>query len=183
MPAVEIDKASLPERCAIDSAVLFLALDHKPHRSGTPSARALWEALVEADRVSRGARVYIPALVVAELSRGTAPAPPPRVAGVHIAPFGAKAAQALGKHFSHAFIAAEQKATGQRQHYLKYDALIAATAVALGATLVTLDDWLLNLTGLPITICKPDHFALRQLAMPLPDPPVLPPGTPSKPGK
>jgi predicted nucleic acid-binding protein len=170
LAAVEIDEESLPERCAIDSAVLFLALDHKPHRSGTPAARAMWKALVESDRVNRGARVYIPALVVAELARGAAPARAPRVAGVHIAPFGARAAHALGRHFSHAFIDAQQKATGQRLHYLKYDALIAATAVALGATLVTLDEWLLGLTGLPIRICKPDHFFRRQLPIEFPDP-------------
>ncbi|HET7505117.1 MAG TPA: hypothetical protein VFK02_29060 [Kofleriaceae bacterium] len=88
---------------------------------------------------------------------------------MHIAPFGAQAAHALGKHFSHAFIDAQHKATGQRLHYLKYDALIAATAVALGATLVTLDEWLLGLTGLPILVCKPDHFFRRQLTFPLPD--------------
>jgi predicted nucleic acid-binding protein len=162
---------------------LFLALEHKPHRSGTPAARALWKALLENERVNRGARVYIPALVVAELARGAAPAMAPRAAGVHIAPFGAKAAQALGKHFSHAFIDAQQKATGQRLHYLKYDALIAATAVALGATLVTLDDWLLGLTGLPIVICKPDHFLRRQLAIPLPEPATSVVGTPPKPQK
>jgi predicted nucleic acid-binding protein len=181
LPAVEIDEKSLPDRCAIDSTVLFLALEHKPHRSGTPAARALWTALLEDGRVNRGARVYIPALVVAELARGATPAPAPRVAGVHIAPFGAKAAQALAKHFSHAFIDAQQKATGQRLHYLKYDALIAATAVALGATLVTLDDWLLGLAGLPITICKPDHFLQRQLTISLLDPAVPPTsGSPKK---
>jgi predicted nucleic acid-binding protein len=182
LAAVEIDDDSLPDRCAIDSTVLFLALEQKPHRSGTPAARALWKALLANDRINKGSRVYIPALVVAELARGTTPAKAPRVAGVHIAPFGAKAAQALGKHFSHAFIDAQQKATGQRLHYLKYDALIAATAVALGAALVTLDDWLLGLTGLPITICKPDHFFRRQLAIPLPEPaapaPVFPPKAP-----
>jgi predicted nucleic acid-binding protein len=182
LAAVEIDTDSLPDRCAIDSTVLFLALEQKPHRSGTPAARALWKALLADDRINKGSRVYIPSLVVAELARGTTPAKAPRVAGVHIAAFGANAAQALGKHFSHAFIDAQQKATGQRLHYLKYDALIAATAVALGAALVTLDDWLLGLGGLPITICKPDHFFRRQLAIPLPEPatpaPTLPPKTP-----
>jgi predicted nucleic acid-binding protein len=180
--AVEIDQDSLPDRCAIDSAVLFLALEQKPHRSGTPAARALWKALLANDRISKGSRVYIPALVVAELARGTTPAKAPRVAGVHVAPFGAKAAQALGKHFSHAFIDAQHKTTGQRLHYLKYDALIAATAVALDAVLVTLDDWLLGLTRLPIKICKPEHFLRRQLAIALPEPtalaPVLPPKAP-----
>ena len=102
---------------------------------------------------------------------------------MHIAPFGAKAAQALGKHFSHAFIDAQQKATGQRLHYLKYDALIAATAVALGATLVTLDDWLLGLSGLPITICKPDYFTRRQLVSPLPEPAAAADDPPAKPKK
>jgi predicted nucleic acid-binding protein len=183
LAAVEIDEESIPERIAIDSTVLFLALEHKPHRSGTPAARALWKALLENERINRGARVYIPALVVAELARGTAPAKAPRVAGVHIAPFGGKAAQSLGKHFSHAFIDSQQKATGQRLHYLKYDALIAATAVALGATLVTLDEWLLGLKGLPILICKPDHFLRRQLAIPLPEPAVSAAGTPPKPQK
>jgi len=66
---------------------------------------------------------------------------------------------------------------------LKYDALIAATAVALGATLVTLDDWLLGLTGLPINICKPDHFFRRQLAIPLPEPVLTAAEPPSKPRK
>jgi predicted nucleic acid-binding protein len=181
--AVEIDGDSLPDRCAIDSTVLFLALEHKPHRSGTPGARALWKALLAIDRINKGSRVYIPALVVAELARGVTPAKAPRVSGVHIAPFGAKAAQALGRHFSHAFIDVQQKATGQRLHYLKYDALIAATAVALGATLVTLDEWLLSLTGLPITICRPDHFFRRQLAMPLLDPEVPAAGPRTKPQK
>jgi predicted nucleic acid-binding protein len=181
LAAVEIDKESLPDRCAIDSTVLFLALEHKPHRSGTPTARALWTSLLDSERVNRGARVYIPALVVAELARGASPAKPPRNAGVHIAPFGAKAAQFLGKHFSHAFIDAQQKATGQRLHYLKYDALIAATAIAHDATLITLDDWLLNLTGLPIAIRKPEHFTKRQLALSLAEsvPPVE--GTTDKP--
>jgi len=36
LAAVEIDEESLPDRCAMDSTVLFLALEHKPHRSGTP---------------------------------------------------------------------------------------------------------------------------------------------------
>jgi predicted nucleic acid-binding protein len=169
LPAVEIDEQSLPDRCALDSTVLFLALEHKPHRSGTDAARTLWKALLAKERLDKGARVYIPALVVAELSRGATPAKPPRVPGVHVAPFGARAAQILGKHFSHAFIDAQQKTTGQRLHYLKYDALIAATAISLGATLVTLDGWLLNLASMPITICKPDHFFRRQLAIPLPD--------------
>src|SRR5262249_37295318 len=83
LAAVEVDEESLRDRCAIDSTVLFLALEHKPHRSGTPAARALWKALLEHERVNRGARVYIPALVVAELARGAAPAKAPRVAGVH----------------------------------------------------------------------------------------------------
>lgn len=181
--AVEIDTESLPDRCAIDSTVLFLALEHKPHRSGTPTARALWTALLEGERVNRGARVYIPALVVAELARGASPAKPPRIAGVHIAPFGAKAAQLLGKHVPHAFIDAQQKATGQRLHYLKYDALIAATALAHSATLITLDDWLLNLSGLPITICKPEHFVRRQLAFSLAEPTIPIEDKPPKPRK
>lgn len=65
MAAVEIDEDSLPDRCAVDSTVLFLALEHKPHRSGTPAARALWKALLENDRVNRGARVLIAATAVA----------------------------------------------------------------------------------------------------------------------
>jgi predicted nucleic acid-binding protein len=86
LPAVEIDEQSLPNRCALDSTVLFLALEHKPHRSGTDAARTLWKALLAKERLDKGARVYIPALVVAELSRGATPAKPPRVPGVHVAP-------------------------------------------------------------------------------------------------
>jgi predicted nucleic acid-binding protein len=183
LAAVEIDKASLPDRCAIDSTVLFLALEHKPHRSGTAAARALWTALLESERINRGARVYIPALVVAELMRGATPASPPRIPGLHIAPFGAKAATVLGKHFSHAFIDAQQKATGQRLHYLKYDALIAASAISVDATLVTLDEWLLNLKGLPITVCKPEDFVRRQRTLPFPEPTAPSGSAPSKPQK
>jgi len=161
-----IDEASLPEVCALDAGVLLLALRQRSHRPDAPVAMALWRALLTRERVNRSAKVLIPAPVLAEVIRGDQVTEPPMVRGIEIAPFTARSARILARTFPHSFIDAAKK-DGHREHYVKYDAMIAAIAIHREATLVTLDTFLLGLKGLPIEIRTPASFLSRQTEMPL----------------
>lgn len=52
--------------------------------------------------------------------------------------------------------------TENREHYVKYDAMIAAIAIHREATLITLDTFLLGLKEMPIEIKSPAFFLSTQ---------------------
>lgn len=166
MVAATIDEAQLPEVCAFDAGVLLLALRQRSHRPDAPAAMALWRALLARSRVDRGAKVLIPAPVLAEIIRGDQVTEPPSVRGIEVAPFTAKSARILARTFPQSFIDSSKK-EGNREHYVKYDAMIAAIAIHREATLVTLDKFLLGLKGMPIEIRAPASFLSKQTEMPL----------------
>jgi len=161
-----IDDERLPKVCALDAGVLMLALRQRPHRPDAPAAMALWRALLTRERIERGAKVIIPAPVLAEIIRGDQVTEPPRVRGIEVAPFTAKSARILARTFPQSFIDAAKK-EGNREHYVKYDAMIASIAIHCEATLVSLDTFLLGLKGLPIEIRAPASFLSNQLEIPL----------------
>lgn len=127
---------------------------------------ALWKALLGRDRIARGAKVLIPAPALAELIRGDQTTEPPMVRGIEVAPFTHKTARILARTFPQSFIDSSKQA-GNREHYVKYDAMIASIAIHREATLVTLDTFLLGLEDLPIQIRKPSWFLSAQTEMPL----------------
>ncbi|MFN0248750.1 MAG: type II toxin-antitoxin system VapC family toxin [Kofleriaceae bacterium] len=145
---------------------MLLALRQRSHRPDAPIAMALWKALLSRERVSRGAKVLIPAPALAELIRGDQTTEPPMVRGIEIASFTHKTARILARTFPQSFIDSS-KVAGAREHYVKYDALIAAIAIHRDATLVTLDKFLLELKDLPIKIRTPASFLSAQTEMPL----------------
>ncbi len=166
MAVAKIDEAQLPDVCALDAGVMLLALRQRAHRPDAPTVMALWKALLRPERVNRGAKVLIPAPVLAELIRGDQTTEPPMVRGIEVAPFTHKTARILARTFPHSFIDSSKKA-GNREHYVKYDAMIAAIAIHREATLVTLDAFLLGLKDMPIQIRTPASFLSAQTEMPL----------------
>ena len=166
MAVAKIDEKALPKICALDAGVLMLALRQRAHRPDAPAAMALWTALLTRERVDHGAKVLIPTPVLAEIIRGDQATEPPSVRGIEIVPFTAKSARILARTFPQSFIDSSKQA-GNREHYVKYDAMIAAIAIHCDATLVTLDTFLLGLKGLPIEIRAPSSFLSNQMEMPM----------------
>lgn len=76
----------------------------------------------------------------------------------------------MAQHLPHAFIEHEVAQTQLPRAYVKYDALIVATAIAYEATLVTLDGWPKRLTNLPIHVRHPDEFRTAQESFSFPSP-------------
>jgi predicted nucleic acid-binding protein len=166
LAAAKIDEKLLPNVCALDAGVLLLALGQRAHRPDAPAAIALWRALLTRDRVARGAKVLIPAPALAELIRGAQTTEPPMVRGIEVAPFTHRTARILARTFPQSFIDASKQA-GAREHYVKYDAMIASIAIHREATLVTLDTFLLDLKNMSIAIRTPASFLSAQTEMPL----------------
>jgi predicted nucleic acid-binding protein len=160
-----IDQTRLPNVCALDAGVLLLALRQRTHRPDATIAIALWQALLGRERISRGAKVLIPAPALAELIRGDQTTEPPLVRGIEIAPFTHKTARILARTFPQSFIDSSKQA-GNREHYIKYDAMIASIAIHREATLVTLDGFLLGLKSMPIEIRTPSSFLNTQTELP-----------------
>lgn len=166
MAAIEIDAAKLPQVCVLDTGVLLLSLAQKVHRPDTAVCRALWKALLDKGRLAAGARILIPAPAIAEVLRGASQQDPPRITGVFVAPFTARTARYLGKYLSTSFIEATVTATQVPRAYIKYDAMIAATAMAYDATLIALDGWFHRQgPSWPIRVAKPDDFRRAQLTL------------------
>ncbi len=178
MSGTAIDPKKLPRVAALDTGVLILALGGRPDRPAAGACRSLLQALTTRDR-SKGELVIVPAPVLAELYRG-ASGQPPRIAGVEIAAFSASTARLMAQHYTSQFIAsAKQESVREyREHYIKYDLLIAATAIEREATLITLDTFLLNL-GKPLEARSPLYYLAAQMELPLAHP--TPAGKPTAP--
>jgi len=164
LATVAIDPLKLPAVCVLDTGVLLLALNQRVNRPDSAVCRALWKALLATNRLRDGARVLIPAPAIAELVRGTTHQEPPKVPGVFIAPFTARTARFLGQHLSTTLIEAVVAADRVPRAYVKYDSLIAATAIAADATLIALDGWFHRASGAwPIAVKNPNDFVRDQL--------------------
>lgn len=166
MGAIEIDAAKLPETTVIDTGVLLLGLAQKIHRPESALCRALWKALIARERLSLGRRVLIPAPALAEIMRGAPKADPPRVPGVFVAPFTSRTARFLGLYLHTSVIETVVGETKLPRAYVKYDAMIAATAIAQDATLIALDGWFHREAAAgswPIRVARPDEFQRAQL--------------------
>ena len=153
----------------LDAGVMILALHQRVHRPDSAMCLALWRGLVSPGRLTAGARVLIPAPALAELIRGAAKQEPPRLRGVFVAPFTARTARYLSQHIAGALIETEVGETKLPRAYLKYDALIAATAISADATLIALDGWL-HRQKWPIAVRHPQYFAKAQMPLDLPEP-------------
>jgi hypothetical protein len=168
LSGIEIDASKLPENTVLDTGVLFLGLAHKVHRPESAICRALWKALIARERLGIGARVLIPAPALAEITRGAPQQEAPRVAGVFVAPFTARTARFLGQYLHHSVIETVVGATKLPRAYVKYDAMIAATALAYDATLIALDGWFHREATngkWPIRVARPDEFQRAQLRL------------------
>jgi predicted nucleic acid-binding protein len=169
LAAIEIELSRLPPVCVLDAGVMILALNQRVHRPDSATCIALWKALVDRERLKAGARVLIPAPALAELIRGTAKQEPPRSQGVFVAPFTARTARYLSLHVSDALIETAVGETRLPRAYLKYDALIAATAISADATLIALDGWF-HRQKWPIAVRHPQYFTRAQMPLDFPDP-------------
>jgi predicted nucleic acid-binding protein len=166
LAGIEIDAAKLPETTVLDTGILFLGLAHKVHRPESELCRALWKALIARERLGFGARVLIPAPALAEIMRGAPRQDPPRVAGVFVAPFTSRTARLMGQYLHSSVIETVVGATKLPRAYVKYDAMIAATAIAQDATLISLDGWFHReaVNGKwPIRVARPEEFQRAQL--------------------
>ena len=164
MATIAIDPLKLPSVCVVDTGVLLLALNQRAHRADSAICRALWKALLTPERLRNGARVLLPAPAIAELVRGTSKQDPPKVAGVFVAPFTARTARFLGQYLSTSLIETVVGETHLPRAYVKYDALIAATAIAADATLIALDGWFHRHSSTwPIKVKTPYDFTREQL--------------------
>jgi predicted nucleic acid-binding protein len=170
LAAIEIEPSKLPDVCVLDAGVMMLALNQRVYRDDSPTCRALWRALVNRDRLAAGARVLIPAPALAELIRGTSKQEPPRMRGIFIAPFTSRTARSLSQHIPEALIETQIGESKLPRAYLKYDALIAATAISSEATLIALDGWF-HRQNWPIAVRHPRDFARAQMPLDLPEPP------------
>lgn len=173
LAAIEIDRAKLPSVCVLDAGFLLLAMNQRTHRPDSPTCRALFAALLDDARLSLGARVLIPAPALAELIRGTSKQEPPRAHGVFIAPFTARTARYLSQHLPDTMIEAVVADTQLPRAYVKYDSLIAATAMTYSAPLIALDGWFhreSKARNWPISVYAPSYFVRAQMPLNLPDP-------------
>lgn len=151
----------------------MLALNQRTHRPDSLTCRALFAALLDDERLSAGARVLIPATALAELIRGTSKQEPPRAQGVFVAPFTARTARYLSQHLPETLIEHVVKETQLPRAYVKYDSMIAATALTYEATLIALDGWFhreAKARKWPIHVFAPSHFVRAQMPLDLPDP-------------
>jgi predicted nucleic acid-binding protein len=142
----------------IDTIVLTMALGDRPHDKRAGVCRALWEASLRARKY-----IFIPAPCVAEMSRSEKPTRVPRLSRVFIDPFDNEAAEILGTKLKDRVL--ENLVTdGVRRHYIKYDALILATAIRRNATLVTCDTGLFDLGKLVKHEVKGPHEFLDMIS-------------------
>lgn len=173
MAAIEIDRGLLPSSCVLDAGFLMLALNQRSHRPDSPTCRALFAALLNEERLSAGARVLIPATALAELIRGSSKQEPPRARGVFVAPFTARTARYLSQHLPDTLIEHVVKETQLPRAYVKYDSMIAATALAYEASLIALDGWFhreAKTRNWPIRVYTPSQFVCAQIPLNLQDP-------------
>ena len=92
---------------------------------------------------------------------------------VFVAPFTARTARYLSQHLPDTLIEHVVKETQLPRAYVKYDSLIAATALTYEATLIALDGWVhreAKTRNWPISVYAPSHFLRAQMPLDLPDP-------------
>jgi predicted nucleic acid-binding protein len=173
LAAVEIEKTKLPQVCVLDAGFMLLAMSQRSYRPDSPICRAVFEALLDDERLNAGARVLIPAPALAELLRGASKQEPPRVRGVFIAPFTARTARHLCQYLSESVIETIVGETKLPRAYVKYDSMIAATAITYDATLIALDGWFHRESKRkqwPIRVATPSEYVRAQTELDFPDP-------------
>lgn len=167
MATPRINQQSLPHRVMVDTIVLTMSLGDRPHDQNADICRTFWEAAVAGCD-----RVLIPSPCVAEMLRADNPTHVPRHHKVQVVPFDNASAQILGERLPHRILANSMN-NGFRKHYIKYDALILASAIRYSATLVTYDKLLIELgAAADHKVCRPDSFldlpSKAELAAPKP---------------
>jgi predicted nucleic acid-binding protein len=162
--AIEIDVAKLPQRALFDTGVVIRALGERPEDPGSPACECLWKAMLENSR-----QILIAAPSLAEMMRqfGNEYAIPRR-RGVEVVAFDDRAAIELGRRFPERVLNAERERSNLPKGYIKYDALIVATAIRHRAThLVTLDGAITNFPKLGgLQVCRPSDFEKPQMRLP-----------------
>jgi predicted nucleic acid-binding protein len=164
LAALEIDISKLPQRALFDTGVVIRALGERPGDPESHLCERLWEAMLV-----NGRDILIAAPSIAEMYRHSGKVSLPHRKNIEVVAFDAQAAVLLGTKFPKAVLDAEVKTTGLVKNYIKYDALIAATASRYRAThIVTLDGDLTSFASqLSIVVVKPMYFARQQTGLKL----------------
>jgi predicted nucleic acid-binding protein len=159
----EIDPALLPSRALLDSSVLFGALGSRDTGSDAEACRKLLDGMIE-----HGKTVLIAAPSLTELLRGDSPIEPPRTLGIVVVGFDDQAARILAKEFPQTVLVKARDASGATLQYIKYDAMIVASAIRhRAACLVTRDGPMKHLAEQAKLPCfAPDYFFSRQGTLP-----------------
>lgn len=163
MQKTEIDTATLPWVAFVDSGVLMRALSDREDEE-TPSCRAFWDAMLAERR-----QMLASAVTLAELLRKRH-VPMPRVRGFTVVGFDERCATALGQRLPMDTLRETSTQTGLKLAYLKFDALIVASALRYKADIiVALDPGLRSLANLCGLRCaRPSEFeskSARQLKL------------------
>lgn len=136
MAQIEIDPKLLPASVLIDTTVALRGYGVFPNDPRSPACVAFVDACVK-----YGVQVLIAAPTLAEVLRGGATRPIPRVQNVEIVAFDDAAALVLGTKFPQTTLQEISQQTGLTLTYVKYDALIVACAVRYNAAcFVCLDE-------------------------------------------
>lgn len=117
-----IDADTLPARCLIDTGVFIRALRDREDDE-TPGCVAFFEAMIRAGRT-----MLLAAPSLAEALRGNPSLGLPLTMHLEHVPFDRRAAELFGKKLTVNVLRAESANTGLSHTYLKYDAMIVATA-------------------------------------------------------
>jgi predicted nucleic acid-binding protein len=161
-----IDVEGLPSSMMLDTGVLLRALGHRPTDAKSAVCRDL---LTEA--VARGRRILVAAPSLAEITRGrpetgATPHPVPRSRNLVVVAFDQRAAEVAGAKLPIDVLREFANQDGVPLTYLKYDALIVASAVRWGAAcLVTVDAKMKARYGHLIDVRTPESFEHRQVPL------------------
>lgn len=141
----------------LDTGVLLRAL-HDVEDDRSPACRAFWDAMLAERR-----QMIASAPAIAELIRKY-PVPLPRVTGFSVVAFDERCAHALGQHLPMSVLKEARTRAGESMGYLKFDALILASALRYNVeVLVCLDaDHHKLAAGLPLRCARPEDFEAKR---------------------
>jgi predicted nucleic acid-binding protein len=156
-----IDPKKLPASMLIDTTVALRGFGAGDADEHSPICLELVDACIQ-----QGTSLLIAAPTLAEILRGGATKPVPRVHGVEVVAFDEPAARKLDA-FSADFLKSFSTEEGLRLTYIKYDALIVACAARYKvAYLVSLDQKQRRFAiKAGVNAVTPEHFLENQLPL------------------
>ena len=158
-----IDPKLLPARALLDTGVLIRALGDRPKDANAAAAKAFFEAMVEQRR-----EMLVGAPSVAEMLRGPVKTRVPRISGIAVVAFDNRAAELLAERMPHRVLIRVRDALNVPLDYMRYDALLVASAIRWGAdAIISLDKGVLRLAeAVSARAQKPDEFIAKQGVLP-----------------